>query len=184
MPVAGDVVDVPGARIEALSVEGVRLRDLRVRRLPRPPDSSSATGRESREPHLEQLRVRGTTASGGRVAISLANRVFGRRLRLDVFSPAGALITRIPVEFGAEYRLGQDEVGEVTLSLPAPDSRVALLTAGQRVLVYREGEGKMFSGIVGKCEEPQDADSGSLLAVTGASRAPELVMRNTMTGAS
>ncbi|CCF83654.1 hypothetical protein [Nitrolancea hollandica] len=143
-----------------------------------PSDGEAAISR------VAALELSGDTPGDGSIELELANRVFGRRLRLDVFSPAGALVTRVPVVFGAEYRLGQDEVGEFSLSLPAADERVALLTSGQRIILYREGEGRVFAGIVGKKEAVQDAEGGELLAVTGASRARELVRRNTMTGAS
>ncbi|HLI52576.1 MAG TPA: carboxypeptidase regulatory-like domain-containing protein, partial [Thermomicrobiaceae bacterium] len=119
--------------------------------------------------------------SGGKVReITIS---FEHRLRLDVLDASGNVIAGpFANVLAASYHLKLDEIGDWSADLPMEDERVLSLTTGQRVIVTREGEGQVFSGIIDSVETIVDASGAPKITLKGASTAEQLVWANTLLG--
>jgi hypothetical protein len=108
----------------------------------------------------------------------------GHRLRVDIYDSSGNRIGPGPVVdvLRASYSESLDGIGSFELEVPAIDPAGDYLTAGKEVRIYREGEGLLFRGIVGKRETMVDAGGALTLAVTGESVAEQLRWANTLLG--
>lgn len=108
-----------------------------------------------------------------------------RRIRLDVYSPAGAKLGAGPIvtALEANYDEEVDTIGTWSVAVPATDARAAaLLTHGNEVKIFRESEGFVFWGTVDQLRHSDAADGTKVLIAGGFGVDRQLARADTLPG--
>ncbi len=103
--------------------------------------------------------------------------LFSNRIRIEVYTPAGALAGAGPILTALTFDYSQelDRIGAFHCAIPATDPRADLMDQGNELRFYREGEGLVFRGIIDRAETNVANDGQITLAVQGSSVARQLV---------
>jgi hypothetical protein len=134
---------------------------------------------------LSETRIAAHHAAGTTAPAAVgAGNASDRRLRVDVYSAAGARLGGGPLRdiLGAEYRVALDELGSFSLDLPAEDERAGVVTQGCVLWLYVQDEGLVFRGIVDRRRIGVRADGSTVVTVEGSSLGRQLAWANTKLG--
>lgn len=138
---------------------------------------------------LAIIGLRVTPGAAGLVLTGLSPRVILTvyqwlgRILAEVYDTAGNLLDDGPFAdvISGEYTQELDRIGSFALTVPADHERASIFQQRYEVRLYREGEGLVFKGIIGRANIDATAES-PVLVVQGSSIARRLVFKSTGRG--